>query len=45
MVVDAVGEEKLLHENKIKVNERNVVVDSFEQLFYDNCRNSRPLIG
>ena len=45
MVVDAVGEEKLLYENKIKVNERNVVVDSFEQLFYDNYRNSRALIG
>ena len=45
MVADVVGEEKLFYEKKLKVNVRNVVIDSFEQLFYDNCRNSRGLIG
>ena len=31
MVTDVVGEEKL-YEKKIKVNERDVVIDSFKQL-------------
>ena len=32
MVADVVGEENLLYEKKLKVNERDVVIDSFEQL-------------